>query len=89
MYDHIKKDTSCILKVKKSIKPCLENGCRYWIDYSNDLNCCFIAIQSHGPMILQDIGLRLQLTAARIKQIHDDSLKKLSKKSNLLKIINE
>tara|TARA_Y100000034_G_scaffold48691_1_gene60252 strand:- start:2171 stop:2434 length:264 start_codon:yes stop_codon:yes gene_type:complete len=53
------------------------NGCKYWIDYEDDLNCSLIAIEKHGPMTLREISDRLYYTIPRIKQIQDECLNKI------------
>lgn len=40
-------------------------------------------------MKLQDIGDRLNITAARVKQIEQETLKKMSKKRSVLKVLEE
>ena len=49
------------------------------IDYEEDLNCTLIAINKHGPMTLEEIGKRHQVSTVRIKQIVDATLLKLKK----------
>ena len=66
-------------------KCCKNKECRYWIDYDDDLNCTFIAIEKHGKMTLREIADREGLTFARIQQIEKQALKKLSKRSDDLK----
>ena len=66
-------------------KCCKNKECRYWIDYDDDLNCTFIAIEKHGKMTLREIAEREGLTFARIQQIEKQALKKLSKRSEDLK----
>tara|TARA_B100000945_G_scaffold309050_1_gene299482 strand:+ start:512 stop:760 length:249 start_codon:yes stop_codon:yes gene_type:complete len=66
-------------------KCCKNKECRYWIDYDDDLNCTFIAIEKHGKMTLREIAEREGLTFARIQQIEKQALKKLSKRSDDLK----
>ena len=66
-------------------KCCKKKECRYWIDYDDDLNCTFIAIEKHGKMTLREIADREGLTFARIQQIEKLALKKLSKRSEDLK----
>ena len=64
---------------------CDKKECRQWIDYDDDLNCTFIAIEKHGKMTLREIADREGLTFARIQQIEKLALKKLSKRSEDLK----
>ena len=66
-------------------KCCKNKECRYWIDYDDDLNCTFIAIEKHGRMTLREISEREGLTFARIQQIEKLALKKLAKRSQDLK----
>jgi len=49
------------------------------MDYEEDLNCAIIAIKKHGPMTLEEIGKRHQVSTVRIKQIVDATLLKLKK----------
>ena len=41
-------------------EPCpKENSdCRYWINYEDDLNCTFVAVEKNGPMTLTS-GIKL------------------------------
>ncbi len=59
--------------------PCLNEECRLHIKYKEDLNCTSIAIQKHGPMTLEEIGKRHQISTVRAKQLVDQSLVKLKK----------
>lgn len=81
------EDFSCIGRVQKSKEGCKDCECRYWIDYNEDLNCTHIAIQKHGALKLQEVGDRLKVTAARIKQLEQESLKKISKSRIALRIL--
>jgi len=76
------KKFDCVNKVSETEQPCDKKSCRYWIDYSKDMNCTHIAIKNNGAMKLHQIGRRLKLTASRIKQIEIDTLKKILKKAN-------
>lgn len=68
---------------------CPNTECRQWIDFPNDLNCTLIAIDKNGPMKLEDVGLRLKITAARICQIEHEATEKLKKRTELLQVLNE
>jgi len=52
-----------------------------WIDYKEDLNCTIIAIEKNGSMngsmTLKEVGKRLNLSCARIKQIEKAALEKI------------
>ena len=75
----------CKQRCQLKNKCCKNKECRYWIDYDDDLNCTFIAIEKHGKMTLREIADREGLTFARIQQIEKQALKKLSKRSDDLK----
>ena len=62
--------------IKEKTK-CNQKECRHWIDYEEDLNCCLIAVEKHGPMTLREVSERLHLTFVRVKQIQDKAVKKL------------
>jgi len=59
---------------------CQNKNCRYWIDYPEDLNCVFVAVEKHGPMTLAETAKRLGLSLVRISQIEKNTLNRLSKK---------
>jgi len=72
----------CILKKSK----CDKRGCRMWIDYKEDLNCALVAVYNNkGPMTLEEVSKRFNLSVVRIKQIQDKALQKLKKNNPLLK----
>ena len=58
---------------------CENQICRLHIDYEEDLNCTLVAVHQHGPMTLEEIGKRHQVSTVRIKQIVDATLLKLKK----------
>jgi hypothetical protein len=53
-------------------------SCRYFIDYPEDDNCCFVAIEKHGDMNLEDIAARMGVTFQRIQQTETAALKKIA-----------
>ena len=59
--------------------PCQESECRMHIHYEEDLNCTIIAVKKHGPMTLEEVGKRHQISTVRVKQIVDATLLKLKK----------
>jgi hypothetical protein len=65
----------CFLKKKI----CDQHTCRLHIQYPEDLNCTSVAIQKHGPMTLEEIGKRHQVSTVRAKQLVDAALVKLKK----------
>jgi hypothetical protein len=58
---------------------CKNSECRLYIDYTEDFNCTSIAIQKHGPMTLEEIGRRHNISTVRAKQLVDAALLKLKK----------
>ena len=67
----------CVTRVLKCNSSCSNINCRMWIDYEEDLNCTHIAIKKNGDMTLLEVGGRLNLSYARIKQIEKEALKKV------------
>ena len=70
---------NCVKECYLAKKVCGNKECRMNMDYEEDLNCVLIAIQKHGPMTLEEIGKRHQVSTVRIKQIVDATLLKLKK----------
>ena len=70
----------CIKKCLLSKQPCINTECRMHIDYPEDLNCTLIATKKHGPLTLEEIGKRHQISTVRAKQIVDVALIKLKKR---------
>ena len=60
-----------------------EDVCKYFIDFKEDYNCCLISIYENGGMTLRQIGDRLGISFARVKQIETIALKKM-KNSRLI-----
>jgi len=69
----------CVRKCLLVKKECQNKDCRMYIDYEEDLNCTLIAIKKHGPMTLEQVGKRQQISTVRVKQIVDATLLKLKK----------
>jgi len=70
--------TCARLCVKKNTV-CEQTGCRLWVDYKEDLNCCLVSIHENGDMTLRQIGDRLGVSFARVKQIETEALRKIRK----------
>jgi len=68
---------SCSRKCRNIKSCCTASDCKYFIDFTEDYNCCLIAIYEHGPMTLRQIGDRLGISFARVKQIETVALKKM------------
>ena len=54
-------------------EPCpKENSdCKYWINYGEDLNCTFVAIEKNGPMSLREVAKREGISHVRVSQIEE------------------
>jgi len=70
----------CVKKCYLANEPCTQTECRLHMNFSEDLNCTVIAVKKHGPMTLEEIGNRHQISTVRIKQILDVTLLKLKKR---------
>ncbi len=73
----------CALTCMKSKKECRNTGCRLWIDYPPEQNCCLISVYENGNMTLRQIGERIGVSFARVKQIETEALRKMKKNSLL------
>ena len=71
---------ACADKCRSDNVSCTNGECRNWIDYKDDLNCTIIAAEENGPMTLEEVSKRLNLSLVRIKQIEEKALKTLSKR---------
>ena len=56
---------------------CPIKDCRLWIDFSKEKNCSLISINEHDSMTLREIGERLGISFARVKQIEQKALAKI------------
>ena len=68
----------CLKTCYKLNVACPINECRHWIDYEEDKNCTFEAVDSNGMMTLREVADRLGLSYVRVKQIQDKAMKKIS-----------
>ena len=57
--------------------PCTE--CRLWIDYPDEKNCSLISINENDSMTLREVGERLGISFARVKQIKQKALSRIRK----------
>jgi len=73
----------CALECMQKNKSCKQQSCRLWIDFPQEKNCCLIAIFENGAMTLRQIGDRIGVSFARVKQIETAALKKMRKNSLL------
>ena len=74
---------ACSLKCMSKKKACNEKECRLWIEFPQELNCCLISIYENGNMTLREIGERIGVSFARIKQTETEALKKMKRNSLL------
>ena len=70
---------ACVKECYIHRKACIREECRMHIDYDTDLNCTLIAVKKYGPMTLEEIGNRHQISTVRAKQLVDAALVKLKK----------
>ena len=64
--------------MKKGVN-CHNHQCKYWIKYEEEFNCSLVSIYENGQMTLRQIGDRLGISFARVKQIETEALKKIKK----------
>ena len=69
----------CSVECMDKKKACNQIDCRLWIEYEEDYNCCLVSIFENGPMTLRQIGDRIGVSFARVKQIESEALKKMKK----------
>ena len=74
---------ACSRICKNNKKECPDTECRMWIDYPDEYNCCLISVYENGCMTLREIGERLHISFARVKQIESDALKKIRKREGV------
>ena len=72
---------SCSRECLKKQKCCRKTECKFFVDYKNEYNCSLISIYENGPMTLREIGDRLGISFARVKQIESQALKKINNSS--------
>ena len=76
--------SSCARSCMKEEQNCLNKECRLWIDFKEENNCSLISIYENGPMTLRQIGDRIGLSFARVKQIETIALNKMRKNALLI-----
>ena len=79
----MKKDglLECSRACMSTNKSCKKTSCRFFINYKKEHNCALVAIYENGPMTLRQIGDRLGISFARVKQIESQALKKIENSS--------
>ena len=78
---------SCSRQCMQKQKPCTEKECRLFIDYKEEYNCDLISIYENGAMTLREVGERLGISFARVKQIESAALLKMKKKKILAEVL--
>jgi hypothetical protein len=76
--------SDCVNKCVELNIDCPNSECRYWVNYPDDLNCCFVSIDKRGEMDLRTVGDIIGVSFVRIKQIQDKAINKVN---NSLKIL--
>ena len=77
----------CSLDCMSANKPCKVQECRHYIEFESEYNCTLVSIYENGPMTLRQVGDRIGVSFARIKQIEEKALKKI-KHSDLRSVLN-
>lgn len=67
----------CSRECLKKEKVCSRIQCKHFIDYKDEYNCSLISIHKNGRMTLREVGDRLRISFARVKQIESAALKKI------------
>lgn len=73
----------CSVDCMKNKKLCDKTDCRLWINFPIEYNCCLISIYENGNMTLRQVGERIGVSFARIKQIETVALKKMKRNALL------
>ena len=74
-------ERACTSACKKNNVSCPVRDCRHWMDYEEDLNCSFVAIdKNEGGLTLREVGERLGISFVRVCQIEKKAVQKLKKK---------
>ena len=73
----------CSRQCLQSQTECRKIECRMWIDFPSEYNCTYISIYENGCMTLREIGERLGISFARVKQLEDKALNKIRKREGV------
>tara|TARA_B100000212_G_scaffold323744_1_gene284067 strand:- start:159 stop:422 length:264 start_codon:yes stop_codon:yes gene_type:complete len=68
---------NCSRQCLKKEKSCSEVECKHFIEYPEEFNCSLISIHKNGRMTLREVGDRLRISFARVKQIESRALQKI------------
>lgn len=66
---------------RQTNSPCDQKECRYWLNYSDDLNCTLICADKNGSLTLREVAKRMGVSYVRIKQIEENALRKIKQKN--------
>ena len=70
----------CAKECLGSGQACAKDECRMWINFEEEQNCSLVSIYQNGPMTLEEVGKRLDVSFVRVSQIEKQAVKKLSKR---------
>ena len=74
-------ESKCVTACKKYGVSCPNSSCKSWIDYEDDLNCAYVAVDKHEEgLTLREVGDRLGISFVRVCQIEKQALEKLKTK---------
>ena len=72
----------CSRKCIELEEGCPHQDCRMWIDYEEEYNCTLVSVYEKGSLTLRQVGERLGISFARVKQIEEKALLKMKRRSN-------
>ena len=70
---------SCAKHCIEADSKCVNLKCRLWIEYEKEYNCTLISVHENGRMTLREVGDRLGISFARVKQIESKAIARLKK----------
>lgn len=77
----------CSMQCMHTSQPCQQKQCKHFIEFEEEYNCTLVAIYENGAMTLRQIGERIGVSFARVKQIESKALEKI-KGSSLNSFLN-
>jgi hypothetical protein len=72
----------CSRKCIELEESCPHEDCRMWIDYEEEHNCTLVSVYEKGSLTLRQVGERLGISFARVKQIEEKALLKMKRRTN-------
>jgi len=72
----------CSRKCREMEQACPVSECRLWIDFEEEHNCSLVSIYENGSMTLRQVGERLGISFARVKQLETRALLKMRRIAN-------